>query len=136
MMAPHVYEQARANAPIHVQLWQFGGANRQRRGASVRADVRVVRIFRDRDHALRLGQRISFSVPVRSSSGSEGRVLSGTIYHDWDEMGRVHWLEAFMESSDGQIELVRSQIVAIRHPTLHPVCGPDEKGFLCAGNLR
>ena len=41
-----------------------------------------------------------------------------------------------MESSDDGFDLVLSQIVAIRHPTRRPVCGPEEKGFLCAGNVR
>lgn len=136
MMAPHVYEDARANAPIHVQLWQVGGAHARREGASVRTHARVVRIFRDREHVLHWGQRISFQVPVMSANRSDGPELSGTIYHDWSEMGRVHWLEAFMESFSGDIELVRSQVVAIRHPTLHPVVGRDAKGFLPPGNLR
>jgi len=118
MMAPHVYEDARANAPIHVQLWQAGGAHARRDGASVRTHARVVRIFRDREHVLHWGQRISFHVPVMSSNRSDGPAL------------------AFMDSFSGDIELVRSQVVAIRHPTLHPVVGPDAKGFLPPGNLR
>ncbi len=134
-MAPQVYEQARANAPIHVQLWQFRGTDQARDEGSVLATTRVVRIFRDRDHALYLGKRIKFRVPVIHRSGPGGPELGGTIYHDWDRMGRAHWLEAFMQSVDGEIELVRSQIAAIRHPTRYPVCGPDQKGFLCTGNL-
>ena len=136
MMAPFVYEEARADAPIHVQLWQPAGLKQPRRGTSVRTTTRVVRIFRDRDRALYLGKRISFHVPVVTPIGSDGPELSGTIYHDWDRMGRAHWLEAFMESSDDGFDLVLSQIVAIRHPTRRPVCGPEEKGFLCAGNVR
>ena len=135
-MAPFVYEQARARAPIHVQLWQAAGLKHPPRGASVRATARVVRIFRDRDRALHLGKRISFRVSVTQPRASGGPDLSGEIYHDWDRLGRAHWLEAFMESSEDGFELVRSQIVAIRHPTRRPVCGPEEKGFLCAGNVR
>jgi hypothetical protein len=135
MMAPQVYEEARANAPIHVQLWQFRGPNRSYDAGSVLAIGRVMRVFRDRDHAVYLGKRIAFHVPVIRPSGPGGPVLGGEIYHDWDRLGRAHWLEAFMQSYDGKIELVRSQIVAIRHPTRRPVCGPDEKGFLCAGNV-
>jgi hypothetical protein len=135
MMAPWVYEQARADAPIHVQLWQFRGRSRAPDDSSVLAVARVVRIFRDVDHAVHLGKRIAFRVPVIHATGPEGPMPSGTIYHDWDRLGRAHWLEAFMESTDGQIQLVHSQIAAIRHPTLRPACGPDEKGFLCAGNL-
>jgi hypothetical protein len=136
MMAPHVYEEARANAPIHVQLWRPRGGETLPRGASVRTTAWVIRIFRDRDHAVGLGRRISFDVPVMHPIGSNGPELSGTIYHDWNRLGRAHWLEAFMERSEGGLELVHSQIAAIRHPTLRPVCGPDARGFLCEGNLR
>jgi len=41
----------------------------------------------------------------------------------------------FLESWNGEIHLVRSQVIAIRHPTLHPVCGPDAKGFICEGTF-
>jgi hypothetical protein len=135
MMAPHVYEQARANAPIHVQLWQRSGLSARPRGSSVQVIARVVRIFRDRDHAVHVGQQIRFHVPIIAPVGPGGPTLGGTIHHDWDRLSRQPWLEAFMESSGGQLELVFSQIAAIRHPTWHPVCGPDEKGFLCAGNV-
>ncbi len=135
MMSPQVYEEARADAPIHLQLWQFHGAGRRPDGGSVLAAAWVVRIFRDRDRVLHLGQRITFRVPVIHAYGPGGPELSGRIYHDWDRLGRARWLEAFMESADGQFELVLSQIAAIRRPTMRPVCGPDEKGFLCAGNV-
>jgi hypothetical protein len=135
MMAPQVYEEARANAPIHVQLWQFRGQARTPDEGSVLAVGWVVRVFRDDDRALFLGKRIRFRVPVIHPSGPNGPELSGTIHHDWDRLGRAHWLEAFMETEDGKLELVRSQIAAIRHPTLRPVCGPDQQGFLCVGNV-
>ncbi len=134
MMAPHVYEEARATAPIHVQLWQWRGAPAPPAGRSVLMVARVVRIFRDRSRALRIGQRVAFRVPIIQPSGPGGPELSGTIRHNWDRLGRAHWLEAFMQSENGEIELVHSQIVAIRRPTLRPVCGADTKGFLCAGN--
>ena len=79
MMSPQVYEEARANAPIHVQLWQFRGANRSYEAGSVRAVARVVRVFRDRDHGVYLGKRIAFSVPVIHRSGPGGPELGGTI---------------------------------------------------------
>jgi hypothetical protein len=135
MMSPQVYEEARASAPIHVQLWQSRGRERSPGDRSVLAVGRVVRIFRDRDHAVRLGQRIAFRVPIIRPSGPDGAELSGTIRHDWHRLGRAHWLEAFMQSNNGEIELVHSQVVAIRRPTRQPVCRADEKGFLCAGNV-
>jgi hypothetical protein len=134
MMAPHVYEEARATAPIHVQLWQ-ARARSKPDGGSVLLVARVVRVFRDRDHAVHLGKRVAFHVPIIHRSGPDGPSLGGTIYHDWDRLALAHWLEAFMESADGKVELVLSQIAAIRHPTRRPVCGPDQKGFLCEGNL-
>jgi hypothetical protein len=136
MMPPYVYEEARATAPMHVQLWQFNGMDRWRGDASVLASGWVVRIFRDADRALHLGKRVTFRVPVISMHQSGDRTPSGDISHDWSRMGRAHWLEAFLQCSDGEFELVLSQIVAIRHPTMRPVCGPDDKGFLASGNFE
>jgi hypothetical protein len=50
-------------------------------------------------------------------------------------MGRARWLEVFLESWNGEIHLMRSQVIAIRHLTVRPVCGPDAKGFICPGNF-
>ena len=55
--------------------------------------------------------------------------------HDWGSMGRARWLEVFLESWNGEIHLMRSQVIAIRHLTVRPVCGPDAKGFICPGNF-
>ena len=60
---------------------------------------------------------------------------SGTIHFDWERMGRARWFEAFLERWQGEILLVRSQIVAIRGPTRRPVCGPEVKGFVCEGTF-
>ncbi|MFN8574075.1 MAG: hypothetical protein U0132_18605 [Gemmatimonadaceae bacterium] len=135
MMAPQVYEDARANAPIHIQIWKWRGTDRTPRGGSALLIARVVRIFRDRDHALRLGRRVSVRVPIIHDTGSSGPMLSGTINHDWDRLSQANWFEAFMESDGDHFELTLSQIAAIRGPTLRPICGPDQKGFLCEGNF-
>jgi hypothetical protein len=60
--------------------------------------------------------------------------LSGELFHDAELMRRARWLEAFLALWKGEIELVRSQVIAIRHPTLRPVCGPDAKGYLPSGD--
>lgn len=135
MMSPEVYEEARANAPMHVQLLRIDGTHRSGHTSSARISGRIVRIFRDQDRALHLGQRLSFDVPVIDRSRSGPLTPSGTIYHDGERLGRARWLEAFLESWHGEIQLVHSQVLAIRHPTLRPVCGPEVKGFLCPGNL-
>jgi hypothetical protein len=135
MMAPFVYEEARADAPIHVQIRLFGTADRPRDAGSVRVHGRVARIFRDRDHVLRWGQRVSFTISVINRERSGAPELSGTIHHDWERMGRARWLEAFLQPWNGELHLVRDQVLAIRHPTRRPVCGPDAKGFICEGNF-
>jgi len=82
---------------------------------------------------VRWGQRVSFQVPVISGGRTDAPALSGTIFYDWERMGRARWLEAFLECRDGELRLVRSQIAAIRRPTLRPVCGGDVKGVICQG---
>jgi hypothetical protein len=135
MMGPYVYEEARAEAPIHVQIRRFGSAVRSAGDDSVRVQGRVVRIFRDRERVLHWWQRLSFSIDVINRERTGSPELSGTIRHDWEWMGRARWLEVFLESWNGEMHLVRSQVLAIRHPTILPVCGPDAKGFVCPGNF-
>jgi hypothetical protein len=101
----------------------------------VRVDGIVVRVFRDRKRQVHWGQRVRFNVPVINRERTTAPELSGTIYHDWDRMGRARWLEVFLEYWEGEIHLVRSQVTAIRHPTARPVCGPDVEGFICTGNV-
>jgi len=135
MMGPYVYEAARADAPIHVQILRVGSTPRGAHSDSVRVHGRVVRIFRDREDVLHWWQRVSFLIPVIDRERTGSPELSGTIYHDWEWMGRARWFEVFLESWNGEIHLVRSQVIAIRHPTVQPVCGPDAKGFLCEGTF-
>ncbi len=133
MMSPQVYADARAEAPIHVQLMR-GGVRRQRQeSGSVRVHGRVVRIFRDRERAVHLGQRLSFLIQIIDPDAVP--MPSGEIRHDWDYLGRARFIEAFLTSWQGEIHLVRSQVLGIRYPTLRPVCPPDAPGFLCPGNL-
>ena len=130
-MAPEVYQQARANAPMHVQLWH---TSRRTLGRSGRIEGRVVRVFRDQDHRLHWGKRVSFSVPMSDRHSSEPPTPSGTIYLDPEWLCRTRWLEAFLEYWDGEFQLVHSQVCPIRRPTRVPVCGVDVKGFVCEGN--
>ena len=64
MMAPFVYERARAEAPMHVQIWRSRTEASPDDGSVVRIDGRVVRIFRDRGGDLHWGQRVKFVVPI------------------------------------------------------------------------
>jgi hypothetical protein len=131
MMAPEVYERARADAPIHIQIWRRKILWLPYQNPSVRIHGRVVRIFRDRDGVVHWGQKIELTVAIAN------RMLAmpgGGISHHWDSIGPGRWFEAFVETRSGYFHLVHSQIAAIRHPTLHSVCAGQE-GFLCQGNL-
>jgi len=132
MMAPFVYERARAEASMHVQIWRPHPASSFRAGPVGRIDGRVVRIFRDRGSALHWGQRVSFMVPTIDRKASPSP--SGVIRHAWDRIGPARFLEAFLEAWEGQIRLVHSQVAPIRRPTVRPICSPDQAGFLFDGN--
>lgn len=135
MMAPEVYEKLRATAPIHVQVWRPRLERSPRNTDAICIDGRVVRIFRDRERELRWGQKISFTVPVINPIEGSIPMPGGAIRHPWERIAPARYVEAFLESWEGKIQLVHSQIAPIRHPTLHPVCGPTVKGFVCPGNL-
>jgi len=131
MMAPEIYEQARTNAPIHIQMWRGRIAWLPYRNPSVRVRGRVVRIFRDQYGLVRWGQNIEFTVAIASQSCA---IPGGGISHHWENIGPARWFEAFLEMRSGYFHLVHSQIAKIRRPTLQPVCA-GQKGFLCEGNL-
>lgn len=135
MMAPEVYEQARANAPMHVQIWRPCIEPSPQNTPFIRINGRVVRIFQNRGGVLHWGQKISFTVSVISSRAAPIPMPSGDIHHRWERIGPVRFLEAFLEAWGGEIQLVHSQVAPIRYPTLRPVCDPNDKGFLCQGNL-
>lgn len=134
-MAPEVYEQARAEASIHAQIWRPKIGSRNACGGLLRIEGRIVRVFRDRQRALRFGQRVSFWVPIMASTKSDPPELSGEIRHAWESIAPARFVEAFMEWWDDEFVLVRSQIAAIRRPTYAPICDAAQKGFLCQGNL-
>lgn len=134
MMAPLIYEQARAEAPFHVQIWCGRLEPPSKSGRTIRVTGRIVRIFRNTDRSLHWGQRVSFMIPI-INAGSDAPTLDGTIRHAWETVGPARYLEAFLESWEGEIHLVRSQLAPIRHPTRRPVCAPDVKGFLFEGNV-
>jgi hypothetical protein len=136
MMAPEVYEEARAEAPLHVQIWRPRVQSSPPSINVVRINGRVVRIFRNHGGVLRWGQRVTFIVSVTSPNAEPRRPMpSGEIHHAWERIGPSRYLEVFLEAWDGEIHLVRSQIAPIRRPSLHPICGPEVKGFVCPGNI-
>jgi len=133
MMAPWVYQQARAQAAIHIQLrWEAGGPPVATQ-TSVRILGRIECIFRDNTGALRRGQKIAFAVPVINPFTEADHSPGSTIYHSWERLSRTGWLEGFFEW-DGELHLVHSQLAPILGPTAEPVCRPEEEGFLCTGN--
>jgi len=136
MMAPFVYEQARADAPFHVQLWRGRIEPQPANATSIIVTGRIVRLFRNKGRALHWGQKVSFAIPIVNPAGSGTPALDGTIRHAWESVGPARCLEAFLESWNGEIYLVRSQVAAIRRPTWRPVCKPGAKGFLFEGNVR
>jgi hypothetical protein len=134
MMAPWVYQEVRAEAAIHIQLFREAGGPPVGAETSVRILGRIARIFRDDTAALRPGQKIAFTVPVINPFAKAGCSPGSTIYHNWERLSRTRWLEGFFEW-DGELHLVHSQLAPILEPTEEPVCRPEEEGFLCAGNI-
>jgi hypothetical protein len=135
MKPPYAYEDARRTAPIHAQVRVLSMKRQPHADGSARILALVVRVFRDDVGALWFAKPIRFSVPIIPSDAETEIMLGGTIRHDWHWIRRAKWLEVFLCCSNGRIELVESQLAPIRRPTLHPVCGLDQKGFCCTGNI-
>ena len=82
----------------------------------------VVRIFRDRTGALRLGTRLAFAVSC--SRRGDPPIVGVVLWTDYDALMRARYLEAFLnrESGRSRIALWLSRI--IEAPTDKPVLGP------------
>jgi hypothetical protein len=129
MMPPYVYEQARRNAPIHLQIrvsktWPVGETTLCMQG-------RIVRIFRGWRQRIWPGMRIEIRIKVIPLVAESQPELGGTIYHARERFECARWIECFLErGEDGRLELILSQIRSIPGPSRVPFCGPDIQGFV------
>ena len=130
MMPPWAFKAARDEAPIHAQILALNGLVERRNG---RFRARVVRIFRDLDHAVHTGSLLEFRVPIASPCGLA--VLGGPPSLYGEDVAASRFLEGFFERSGGSIRLVRSQIAPIRWPSWRPIYPTDFEGVVFRGNL-
>jgi len=138
-IAPEYFQEARATAPIHLQL----RLEKRPDNRDSSAGGKIVRIFRDDAHLLRRGERlffrISWSDGARRDAARDQTPMPGRQRFALD----IAWLEAarFLEAylapawRDGRkdprggFEVVRDQVTALRRATTEPVNPADREGY-------
>jgi hypothetical protein len=118
-LPPHVYEEARRTATYHVQVKLTGVTPPPKTPGACDVDAEVVRIFRDRSGALRLGERLAFAVSC--SRRGDPIVVGGVLWTDYDALMSATYLEAFLNRVDGRYQVALSQSRIIEAPTDAPV---------------
>ena len=138
-IAPEYFQEARAEAPIHLQLRLEKRPDR--RDPSVGG--KIVRIFRDDARRLRRGQRIYFHIAWNDASrASDARdeppILGGQRFAlDIAWLRAARYLEAYLmpawrdgrEDPAGGFEVVRDQVTALRRATVEPANPADREGY-------
>lgn len=138
-IAPEYFQQARAEAPIHLQL----RLEKRPDHADSSVGGKIVRIFRDDAQRLRRGERIRFDIRWNDSDRARGArdeppVLGGQRFAlDIAWLKAARYLEAYLTpawrdgraDSAGGFDVVRDQVTALRHTTATPVNPPDREGY-------
>lgn len=138
-IAPEYFQEARAEAPIHVQV----KLERLPDNADSTAGGKIVRVFRDDTRRLRSGERIYFRIAWNDSSRASGTrneppILGGQRFAlDIAWLRAARFLEAYLtpawrdgrEDPAGGFEVVRDQVTALRYATAEPANPADRAGY-------
>ena len=138
-IAPEYFREARAEAPIHIQV----KLERLPDNADSSAGGKIVRIFRDDAHRLERGERISFRIRWNDSACDSGArdeppMPGGQRFAlDITWLRAARFLEAYLmpawrdgrEDPRGGFEVVRDQVTALRCATAAPANPADREGY-------
>jgi hypothetical protein len=119
VMPPWVYEKARNEAMVHVQVRVLSVNGPAKTPGECAITSEVVRIFRDKPATLRQGARLAFTISCRRPGDQV--VVGGTLWTDYDSLLRAQYLEVFLnrEEQRYRVALWQSQIIEV--PTTEPV---------------
>lgn len=111
VMPPAVYEQARDDAPYHVQVAVRSVAVADQTPGACTVSGEVVRIFRDTGGRLAVGEPVTFSV---SCTRAGDRVpIGGVLWTDAARLSAARFVEAFLLGvpPDLSVALYQSRII-------------------------
>ena len=119
VMPPEVYQKARADAPLHVQVAISDVALPEATPSSCIVSGTVVRIFRDTAGALSVGDTVEFPVPC---SRAEDRVpIGGVLWTNADALAGARFIEAYLTGSAPSLDVALYQSQIITAPSDAPI---------------
>ena len=138
-IAPEYFQEARAEAPIHIQL----KLERLPGKTDSSAGGKIVRIFRDDAHRLKRGERIYFRISWNDSNRASGArdeppMPGGQRFAlDITWLRAARFLEAYLtpawrdgrEDPAGGFEVLRDQVTALHRATAEPANPADREGY-------
>ncbi len=118
-LPPYVYEEARRNAPYHLQVAISDVAPPAETPGYCRVTGKIVTLFRDRTGKFALGQTIEFLLACMRKSDEP--LIGGTIYTYLDSLAQAKYIEAYLTEQDRRLEVARSQSLIIEAPSSAPL---------------
>lgn len=117
-LPPYVYEEARRNAPYHVQVALSNVAAPAQTPGYCRVTGKIVTLFRDTTGKLSIGQPIEFLMACMKET--DEHIIGGTIYTYLNRLTAAKYLEAYLVEHDSALEVARSQSLIIEAPSSTP----------------
>lgn len=118
MMAPEVYQEARAEAPYHVQVAIDDVSVPDETPDDCTVRGKVVRIFRDAPGKLMDGASLTF--PIACIRDGDSPFVGGTIWTQVEDLSRARFIEVYLVDRDGGLDTALWQSRIIEEPTDTP----------------
>ena len=117
-LPPWVYQEARAKAPLHVQIDIAKVSLPASTPGTCTVSGKVLRIFRDTPGTLSTGRVIEF--PVACSRAGEMVPVGGTIWQDADTLAAARFIEVYLDIVDSRYVPALDQARIIDAPSEEP----------------
>ncbi len=119
VMPPEVYQKARVDAPLHVQVAISDVALPEATPSSCIVSGKVVRIFRDTAGALSVGDKVAF--PVSCSRAGDRVPIGGVLWTNADALAGARFIEAYLTGPAPSFDVALYQSQIIEEPSESPL---------------
>ena len=118
VMPPWVYQEARAQAPYHIQVAIDDVTVPAKTPGDCQVSGKVVEIFRDTSGKLSNDQSIVF--PVACIDSDDRAFPGGTIWTNVDKLKNAHFIEVYLVDTDNGFDTAKWQSRIIDKPSPEP----------------
>ncbi len=123
VMPPEVYQKARMEAPLHVQVAISDVAVPEATPSACIVSGKIVRIFRDTAGVLSLGDPVEF--PVSCSRAGDRVPIGGVLWTNADALAEARFIEAYLIQSGPSFDVALYQSRIIAAPSEAPELASD-----------